>query len=326
MRRPALGPVLALLLPLLGAGGCSVNLGAFGPLEPLDETVVLGDSGPKLALLELEGVLAEDGRSGPFGFDRPGLLSQTREMLDRAAEDDDVAALLLRINSPGGTVSASEALHHEIARWRDKTGRPVVAFLQGTAASGGYYVAMTADTLIAQPGTVTGSIGVVMVNLNVAGLLDKVGVLDQTFKSGPFKDTGSPFRAMRPEERALLQAVVDDLQARFREVVLAGRPEFTLEKLDALADGRIFTARQAEEVGLIDRIGYLEDAIEALEDRLGVEESRLVVYHRPSEYRNNAFSRPSTPAPLVDVDVLNLGASPLPPGFYYLWPPVAVSR
>jgi protease-4 len=313
------------LLLLVGAAACSLNLGAFGPIQPLEETVVLGESGPKIALLELQGVLAEDRRGSPLGFDRPGLLAETREMLDRAAEDDDVAALLLRINSPGGTVSASEAIHHEIARWRDKTGRPVVAFFQGTATSGGYYVAMTADTLIAQPGTVTGSIGVVMVNLNVAGLLEKVGVADQTFKSGTFKDTGSPLREMRPEERELLQKVVDDLHARFKEVVLDGRPEFTAEKLATLADGRIFTARQAEEVGLIDRVGYLEDAVDALEDRLGVEESQLVVYHRPNEYRTNAFSRPAAPEPVVDVDVLSFGAGPLPAGFYYLWPPAAGS-
>jgi protease-4 len=324
MRHAVVGCVAALLL--LGASGCSVNLGAFGPLQPLDETVVVGESGPKVVLLELEGVLTEDAPRSPFGLDRPGVLSLTREILDRAAEDDDVAALLLRINSPGGTVSASEALHHEVARWREETGRPVVAFFQGTATSGGYYVAMTADTLIAQPGTVTGSIGVVMLNLNLAGLLEKVGVEDRTFKSGDFKDTGSPLREMRSEERELLQTVVDDLHARFREVVLAGRPELTPERLGPLADGRIFTARQAAEAGLIDRVGYLEDAIDALEDRLGVEESRLVVYHRPSEYRSNAFSRPVAPAPLVDVDVLSLGAATLPAGFYYLWPPAAGLR
>jgi protease-4 len=246
-----------------------------------------------------------------------------REALDLAAEDDDVRALLLRIESPGGTVSASESLHHEIEQWRKDTGRPVVAFLQGIAASGGYYVALTADTIIAQPSTVTGSIGVVMINLNVAGLLDKLGVRDQTFTSGPFKDAGSMLREMRPDERAQLQGVVDDLHARFLEVVAQGRPELAPERISALADGRVFTARQAQEAGLIDRIGYLEDAVESLEQRLGIEESRLVVYHRRGEYRANAYTSTPLPMPAVDVDLIDLGGPPFAAGFYYLWPPAA---
>ncbi len=314
------GAALA-LVPLLAATGCSLNLGAFGSVQPLVESVVLGDSGPKIALLELEGVLEEGGSGGPFGFDRPSLLAHVREALDLAADDDDVRALLLRINSPGGTVSASESLHHEIERWREETGRPVVAFLQGVAASGGYYVAMTADTIIAQPSTVTGSIGVVMINLNLTGLLEKLGVRDQTFTSGPYKDAGSMLREMRPDERALLQSVVDDLYARFREVVAQGRPELSPERIAALADGRVFTARQAQEAGLVDRIGYLEDAVLALEERLGAEESQLVVYHRRGDYRASAYTRSPLPATIVDVDLIDLGGPPLDAGFYYLWPP-----
>jgi protease-4 len=318
VRRAALA-----LLPLLAASGCSFNLGAFGSVQPLVESVVLGDSGPKIALLELEGTLRERGSGGPFGFNRPSLLAHVREALDLAAEDDDVRALLLRIESPGGTVSASESLHHEIEQWQEETGRPVVAFLQGIAASGGYYVALTADTIIAQPSTVTGSIGVVMINLNVAGLLEKIGVRDQTFTSGPFKDAGSMLREMRPDERAQLQGVVDDLHARFLEVVAQGRPELAPERISALADGRVFTARQAQEAGLVDRIGYLEDAVESLEQRLGVEESRLVVYHRRGEYRANAYTSTPLPMPAVDVDLIDLGGPPFAAGFYYLWPPAA---
>ncbi len=318
MKRAALA-----LLCALAAPGCSFDLGALGSVQPLEQAVVLGDSGPKIALLELVGTLKEGGGGGPFGFERPSLLAHVREALDLAAEDDDVRALLLRIESPGGTVSASEALHHEIEQWREDTGRPVVAFLQGIAASGGYYVAMTADTIVAQPSTVTGSIGVVMINLNLAGLLEKIGVRDQTLTSGPFKDAGSMLREMRPEERAQLQGVVDDLHGRFLEVVAQGRPELAPERIAALADGRVYTARQALEAGLVDRIGYLEDAIEGLEERLGATESRLVVFRRGGQYRATAYTSAPLSAPLVDVDLIDLGGPPLDAGFYYLWPPAA---
>jgi protease-4 len=122
-----------------------------------------------------------------------------------------VVALLLRVNSPGGTVSASETLYHELERWKERSGKPVVAYLQGLATSGGYYVAMSADEVVAHPTAITGSIGVVMLGINVSGLMERFGVEDQTFTSGDFKDAGSALRPMRPEERAYFDEVIGDL-------------------------------------------------------------------------------------------------------------------
>jgi protease-4 len=315
-------PVLGLtLVCLAGPTGCIIDVSSLTTVQPLTETVVYGKSGPKILMLELEGLLTESPGRSPFG-DRPSIVALTQEILDRATEEDDIVALLLRIRSPGGTVTASETLHHLILDWKKETGKPVVVHMQGLAASGGYYVAMTADHVVAEPTTITGSIGVVMMGLNIAGLMEKLGIQNQTFASGDFKDTGSPFRAMREDERALMQGVIDDLQARFVEVVAAGRPNLAATAVARRADGRIYTARQALEVGLIDEIGFLDRTVEVVEERAGIEESRVVTYHRPNDYQNNLYSRGNLPPiQVVDIDLVDLANRLLPPGFYFIWPP-----
>ncbi|UCE84691.1 MAG: signal peptide peptidase SppA [Deltaproteobacteria bacterium] len=304
--------------------GCVLDLGSLTQTRPLEETVVMGEGGPKIAMIEVEGVITESPRSSALGVERPSLVARSREALDMARDDDDVAALLLRVNSPGGTVSASETLYHEIQRWKQRSGKPVVAYLQGLATSGGYYVAMAADEVVAHPTAITGSIGVIMVGINVSGLMERFGVADQTFTSGEFKDAGSPLRPMRAEERDYFEQVVVDLHGRFREVVRLGRPALPPEDLDPISDGRIFTARQAADLGLVDRVGHLEHAVRALEARAGLSHSRVVVYHRPSEYRENVYSEAGPgPVQVVDIDLLPPFSHRLAPGFYYIWSPAA---
>jgi protease-4 len=305
-----------------GLTGCVIDLGSLTRTRPLEEKVVLGESGPKIAMIEVDGVITESPRSSPLGVKRPSLVARTREALDLARDDDDVVALLLRVNSPGGTVSASETLYHELERWKERSGKPVIAYLQGLATSGGYYVAMSADEVVAHPTAITGSIGVIMLGINVSGLMERFGVEDQTFTSGDFKDAGSPLRPMRPEERAYFDEVIGDLHVRFRDVVVLGRPGLSPEAIEPLADGRIFTARQALDVGLVDRVGHLDDAVTRLEDRLGIRESRVIVYHRPAEFRENVYTQAgAAPVQIVDIDLLPLAQRGLEPGFYYLWSP-----
>ena len=316
---------LAAVLIAAAFAGCVFDFGSFTRTKPLVESVVLGRSGPKIAMLDVQGLISEASSSSVLGFERPSLVARLREALDLARDDDDVAALLLRVRSPGGTVSASETLYHEVLTWKRETGRPVLAYLQGIAASGGYYVAMSADEVISHPTSITGSIGVIMSGINLSGLMERVGVADQTITSGAFKDAGSPLRSMRPEERRHFESVVEDLHLRFREVVAQGRPK--LAEVDGVSDGRIFTARQALELGLIDGIGHLDEAVAALEARAGLAESRLVVYQRPGEYLNNIYSLPpGPPAQAIDIDVLSLEPGRLEPGFYYLWPPALASE
>jgi protease-4 len=200
-----------------------------------------------------------------------------------------------------------------------------------TAASGGYYVAMAADRVQAHPTTVTGSIGVIFSSVNVAGLMERLGIEDQTITGGEYKDAGSPLRRLTPEERAQLQSVVDDLYARFQEIVVLGRPNLTPEQVAALANGQIFSAPQALQNGLVDRIGTLEDAVSELEGEIGVSRSRVVAYHRPNEIRRNLHTRASGGGPRLEgVSALaRVGPNPLSrlwrilarPGFHYLWWP-----
>lgn len=321
---PALRPVLLLLPALvLGLPGClTVNFPGFGQ-GPLQETVVFGEGDPKIVLIDVAGSLSErPDEPGPLGLGgRESIVARVREQLERAADDDAVRALLLRVHTPGGTASASEVLYREIERLKAEREIPVVAQLMGLATSGGYYVAMSADHVRAYPTTVTGSIGVIFAGINVSGTLDKIGARDQTLVTGPFKDAGSPLRPMRPEERAQLGGVLDDLFVRFLDVVEAGRPELERARIEELADGRIYSARQALEAGLVDAIGDLEGAVEEARRLADVEEASVVIYHRPGQLPENLFSAAapaSAPARSALESLLGPG-----PAFLYLWTPGA---
>lgn len=316
-------------LLLFGATGCiTVDLLSGGPNAPLEQSVVQGTSGPKILLVEIDGMISgEAPGAGFFPSDEISMVARVREVLDRARQDDEIRGVLVRIDSPGGTATASEQIYSELRRFKQERGVPVVAQFLQLAASGGYYVAMAADEIQAHPTSVLGSIGVIFSGVNAAELMDKIGVEDQTIKGGRLKDMGSLFRPLSAEERGQLQSIVDELHARFKEVVDAGRPNLTSEQIDVLADGRIYSARQGLENGLVDRIGALPEAIGLLSDRMGAPSVRVVTYHRPNAPRRNIYMKApasGSPGPLA-------GAAPaLPrafesmlarPGFHYLWWP-----
>lgn len=190
-----------------------------------------------------------------------GLISDsepTIEQLKKFVKDDSVKAIVLRINSPGGGVAPSQEIYEEVKKARAK--KPILASMGALAASGGYYIACATQRVYANPGTITGSIGVVMPFMNVKDLVEKIGLKGMTVKSGVFKDIGSPMRDMTPQERDLLQGVVDNVHLQFVNAVADGR---SLDREDVLriADGRIFTGEQAKGLGLVDVLGDLEDAI-----------------------------------------------------------------
>ena len=202
--------------------GCYFHLdaGSFGRVSPMDEVLVFGDGdGPKLAMIEIEGLITEASPTRTLGTEQPSMIARFREALNYASEDDEVEGLLLRIRSPGGTVTASETLNHLIRSFKEETGHPVVAYLEGLATSGGYYTAVASDEVVSHPAAITGSIGVIMAGVNVSGLMERFGIADQTFTSGPFKDSGSPLRPMRADEREYLQGVIDELHSQFRSAV-----------------------------------------------------------------------------------------------------------
>ena len=316
--------VLAVGLAALAAGGVAgcINVDLIGGApRPLVESVVHGESGPKILMLEIDGLISR--RAPPsrlIGPLRDNMVSRIREQLDKARKDPEIRALLLRIDSPGGTATASDVVYREILRFKRESDVPVIAHFLGMATSGGYYVAMAADSLVANPTSITGSIGVIFVGVSVAGLMEKLGIEDQTLTAGVHKDAGSPLRRMTPEERDHIQTVLDDLQDRFKEVVATGRPELDAGQIAALADGSIYSAVQARAHGLVDEIGDLEEAVALAERWAGLESSRVVVYHRPREYENNLYTRsPALQAAKLGLP-LALG-TPQSPGFYYLWTP-----
>lgn len=313
-----------LALALSSLAGCSLVTLDFQPkIRPLEEETVEGKGSSKILLLDLSGTLAEDLPSFSLGAPAPRvpLLARVREELAKAEKDDHVRALIVRINSPGGTITASDILYHEILAFKQRRKIPVIAAIMDVGASGGYYAALAADTIVANPTTITGSIGVVMVTVNAQGLMEKIGVAPLAIKSGPMKDAGSPFRALTGPELAVFQNIIDELYGRFVGLIVQSRklPE---DRVRALADGRVYTAEQALRLGLVDRIGYLEDVVKLARDAAKLDEARVVMYHRPKEYRSNLYS--STLAAATADSTLAQFAAVLGgsgPRFLYLWWP-----
>lgn len=312
---------LGVVILALTFSGCITIDTPWGKPGKLRETVVEGEGRSKIALIEIEGVLREVARPTRLGLgERESPVARVRAQLDKAAEDDAVKAVVLRIHSPGGTATASDIIYGEIQRFKAKKPVPVVAQLMGIATSGAYYAAMAADSVYAQPTTVTGSIGVIFTGINVSGFMEKLGLADQTITTGPYKDVGSPLRRMTPEERALVQSVINDLYQRFVVVVETGRPQLTPGRVAELADGRIYSAPQALANGLIDGISNLPSTLAEVRRRAGLEEARVVTYHRRREWRENLYTLPpgaGAPA-LGPASLLDLLPAPT---FAYLWWP-----
>ena len=221
-------------------------------------------------------------QSGSIGdkvavIDITGVISRTQTTIDQIhkyRDDQAIKAIVLRINSPGGSVAPVQEIYSELK----KLEKPVVASMGSTAASGGYYIAAIADEILANPGTLTGSIGVIMQFTKIKGLYEKIGLEQQVVKSGKFKDTGSPLRDLTDEERELLQATLDDVHNQFIDAVFEGRQaHLTREAVVALADGRIFSGQQALEHKLVDQLGNLSDAIERAGELGGIEGKPKVV-------------------------------------------------
>ncbi|MBI5810044.1 MAG: signal peptide peptidase SppA, partial [Deltaproteobacteria bacterium] len=282
---------LTVIVCIFLAGCVSINLPKAGPMT---EKVIGGKGKDKVLLIEVSGIITDVEKGGLIGLETsPNLTARIKEELSLASSDDDIKALILKIDTPGGSVTASDIIAHEIKEFRKKKGArfPVVAALMGVAASGGYYIAASADKIVAHPTTVTGSIGVIAYGVNASGLMEKVGLTDQTIKSGDKKDAGSPLRQMTPEERRIIQSVIDAMYERFLDVILETRGAFfKRDELQAIADGRVYTARQARDLKLVDMIGYMDDVVALSKEMAGIKEAAIVTYAQPGAYRNNIYS------------------------------------
>ncbi len=316
---------LALVPFLFLLNGCiHVDIPGLQPAGKLHERTIEGEGGAKLLLMDITGFISEKERSSGLK-EKPSMVAEVRETLQKAEKDKDIAGVILRINSPGGTVAASDLILHELLVFKARKKVPVYACITGIGTSGGYYIATAADEISAHPTAITGSIGVLVMHFNVEGLMTKIGVSEKTVKSGEMKDFLSPFRPSTPEEKKIIQEIITKLYQRFTDVVLArpGTP-LTRAELERLADGRIFTAEQALAAKLIDRVGYLDDAIEAMKKKLNLKEAKIVAYYRAGSYRGTIYSNSPDDAPRV-FNLININADGLDlyadTEFLYLWRP-----
>jgi protease-4 len=271
-------------------------------------------------MIEVEGMLL-NARTGGFMQPEENKVSLFAQQLEMAAGDSSVTAVVLRVNSPGGTVTASDTMYEILSRFKAKTRKPVIVSTQEVAASGAYYVSCAADVIVVNPTSVIGSIGVIFQTFDVSGTMFKIGVTAEAIKSAPLKDMGSPFHALTPEEREVFQGLVDDYYSRFKAIVKKHRT-LTDENFKIATDGRVFTGERAVQIGLADRTGFLEDALALAREKCGEPDAKVVTYKRPYGYRGSIYATGATPQPQVNViQLLPEAESFLPTGFYYLWKP-----
>ena len=309
-------------------GGCGVPSFLITPVSgtrALKEITVKQGTGAKVAIIEIEGMLL-NARTGGFLQPSENDVSLFVEELEKAEADPSVRAVVLRVNSPGGTVAASEVMYQHLVRFRQRTGRPVVASAQDMCASGAYYVALGADKIVAQPSSLLGSIGVIFQTMEFSGTLEKIGARSEAIKSGEFKDSGSPFKPLTQPEREMMQAMVNEYFGRFEDLVRRHRA-MDGTRLAEVSDGRVFSGERAVILGLADRTGLLDDAVDYAKELAGTPGARVVMYKRPYGYTGTIYAKSENPTPRAEgnVNVFQLSLPPmksmLPTGFYYLWAP-----
>lgn len=318
MKNLALILLLAFLL-----SGCAAHLHFdFLGKDRIEEVVLLKSRAKeKILILDVSGIIGTSLRPGLL--EREGdILSQVYYRLEKASEDRLVRGVILRLDTPGGEVTASDILYDEIVKFKKKTGLPVVALMMGLATSGGYYVASACDAIIAHPSTITGSIGVISVFPNLEALLSKIGVGVNVIKSGEMKDSGSAFRDLTEEEEKIFQGIIDNFYQRFLDIVYARRKGMiTLEELKKLADGRVYTASQAHELKLIDKVGYFEEALKEVLTLSSLQEARVIAYTYYPKSKTNIYASSLKTSAFLEEQSLDKILFSLKSGFYYLWHP-----
>ncbi len=320
--------VLLALLPGCMPRSFTVSLDA-ERRELVEQPIIGGDqhAPAKVAMIDLTGIIADRGSPTVFGpGDNP--VDEFLRRLHKAEQDSTVKAILVRINSPGGTVTASDVLYTELRRV-SQAGKPVVASMGEMAASGGYYVATAADLIVAHPTTITGSIGVIVPTFNVSEGLDKLGIQGRAVVSGDNKNMADPFEPAEEQHYAILQSMVDEFYQRFRALVVERRPNHDPSRLDALTDGRVFTGAEAVRAGMADELGDYRTAFEAAKKLAAIQKASLVKYGYREQRTTTAYaSAEAQPTPAlanVNARFVDLPANSLTTlragTAYYIWLP-----
>jgi protease-4 len=274
---------------------------------------------PKIAIIDVDGLLLNNDATG-LGSWGENPISAFRERLDAIECDSCVRAVVVRINTPGGSVTATDIMWRDLTAFKHRTCLPVVACLMDVAAGGGYYLAVASDRIVAHPTSVTGGIGCILNVYNLQDLMGQFNILGIPIKSGANIDLGSPIKELTADKRKLLQDMADEFHARFRTVVLKARPQVDGSS-ESTFDGRVFTARQAHELHLIDETGYLDNAVGAARKMAGVDYANVVFYRRRDDPALSSYSiTPNTPLQktIIPISIPGLDRSKLPT-FLYLW-------
>lgn len=291
-------------------------------IESFEEIVVEeGSAVEKILLIDIDGPISNRPKKTLVGFrSDTGMVDRIREILKKAEKDKNIKGILLRVNSPGGTVTSSDIIYHEIKSFKERFKVKVYVSVIDVAASGGYYVALAGDSIMVHPTSLVGSIGVLALKLNLESLMDKVGVEWEVVKSSKKKDFMSPFRPLTKEERVLFQETIDRYYDRFVDLVVLNRDGLDIKEVRALADGRVYNARQALNNHLVDSIGYLKDLVELAKKELDQPDLKVVTYSRPREYKSNYYSSMGS-TPKINLINLDLGFdwNQISPQFLFLW-------
>ena len=284
---------------------------------------------PQVVIIDVSGVIRNASKYNLLD-QQQNPVSALHEKLEKARNDRSVKAVILRLNSPGGTVAASDSMYRMVKKFKEESQKPVVALMTDLTASGAYYLACACDKIVAQPAGITGSIGVIVQTVSLKPALTRIGIHTEAITTGPNKTVGSPLTTLTAEHRTVLRSLVDDFYDRFLDVVRAARPMIPSEVFDQVTDGRVVTGRQSIELGLADLAGDLDDAFDLAKQLTQLDHANLVLYHRRTDYVGSPYTVPDSRAALtgtaniqINLAQINLPGTLAQPlvEFYYLWQP-----
>jgi protease IV len=272
--------LIFIVLPVVGLFGFLASVGSEVEEQEHEEAVISGSGDDKIAVISIDGVIVEN--DPPYSFVPDSFTSarKIKKTLGEIKKDSSVKGVILRVNSPGGSAAASEEIYQEINAFKRETQMPIYSYFSDIAASGGLYVAMASDNITANPATITGSIGVIISYLNFQGLAEQYGVRNIVYKSGEFKDILNEFRNPTESEKQIMQSLVSDTYESFVNAIKDGR-KLPDEKVRIIADGRVFSAKGAQGVNLVDQIGTFENSVTSIKNKLKLEKATVVEYGRP---------------------------------------------
>ncbi len=302
--------------------GC-INLSLTDRRDKIKEYTLRKGGYEKIAILNVNGTISDEPSQGIMNKE-PSLLYNFVSRLNIISKDPAVKAVIIKINSPGGGTTASDIMYNELFKFKQKTGIKVIVSMMDIAASGGYYIALPADKIFAHPTTITGSIGVIFMRPGLSGLMEKLGVTVDVSKSGRNKDMGSMFRTSKDEENKLFDNLINSLANRFYMLVKKHRRKITTEGMKTIKTARVFTAEEALKLGLIDKIGYLDDVIKEARRIANLKETPRIVVYRKLEYTNDNIYNNIDTKKQQQISIINskiLDTIPMKTGFHYLWSP-----